>query len=151
MDCIRLAEISQDVFDALVGWKRGGASQHYIVSEAVILQAFNKARRYFSIDGDRQADDEISKIKSQVGDLYLQNKELTGTVKMLEQLSNIFEVKLDAYVERFHKLVEAVLENEDKYPELAKKAKDLEIPTPEERELIKDFARRTGMDKIDHA
>ena len=138
MDCLRLGEVSQDIFDAMVGWKRGGASQHYIVSETVIFQTFNKVKRFFSINGDRQASEEIAKVKGEVADLYLANQALTEKMKIIEEqlrttsmLANHFESRMDEYIDtndRLCELLDEIFERENIAPKYATEMKEILRP-----------------------
>jgi len=68
MNGLRLAEIEKDVFDAMVGWKREGASNHYKIADVVILQAYKKAQNYWSIDGEQLKGDK----QREINDAFMQ-------------------------------------------------------------------------------
>jgi site-specific recombinase XerD len=70
-----LAEIPEDVHDALLGWQRKGSSQHYPISEEVIRNAYDKIMPQVSIDGGQIEKEQLKEIEAQVGRVALDFQE----------------------------------------------------------------------------
>ena len=85
-----LADINTEIQDAMLGWKRGGASQHYKISEVVIRQAYEKAKRHWSIDGSRKSAEDIRRLESRVGELVLKYEKRISFLE--DQINTILKV-----------------------------------------------------------
>lgn len=84
-----LAEVNPEVHDAMMGWQRPGASQHYRISEAVILQAYDKAKAHWSVDHGRQQDEKIANIEALVGKMALKSAE--ENERLREEIGRMWE------------------------------------------------------------
>jgi site-specific recombinase XerD len=100
-----LAEVNPEVQDAMLGWQRSGASQHYRISEAVILQAYDKARAHWSVDSARETAERVAKIESQVGNIILKyeqeledlKKKYDAEAEQIRRQNAALEAKVEAH------------------------------------------------------
>ena len=90
-----LAEINDKVIDAMMGWKREGAKQHYKIAEVVIRQAYNKAKKHWSVNSEREQLEKVKRIESQVGKFMLdsQNQIKELQAKNEVQITEIEDLK----------------------------------------------------------
>ena len=88
-NALKMAEVENDMQNALMGWSRKGARNSYHLTEAVVLQAYNKAKPYISLNGGGRTEEEITRLKTTVGELAVQwgldKKELTDRLTQLEE------------------------------------------------------------------
>jgi len=105
-----LAEINEKVIDSMMGWKKQGAKESYQITEVVIQQAYDKAKEHWSVDGGRQASEDIAKLKGQLGELYHQNQTLTERItEMEENLKQELELGVTKALQKFIPQIEEAL------------------------------------------
>lgn len=99
-NALLLAELSDDIADAFMGWQRRGSSQHYQISEVVIRSAYEKIMPRVSIDGGRQASEEIAKLKADLIKFERENKLLWETLQGIQRKQEEYDrdqVKMMAF------------------------------------------------------
>ncbi|MCJ7634275.1 tyrosine-type recombinase/integrase [Candidatus Bathyarchaeota archaeon] len=102
-DALLRANLTQEIKDTLFGHKREGAKEKYAISQATIIDAYNKAFQYLTVNHGTQARKDIETMHSEVSKLSeiviaqaqkIANLEATFEPKNLKKL---FEQTLSDY------------------------------------------------------
>src|SRR3972149_1415009 len=67
-DALLRANLTQEIKDTLFGHMRSGAKERYAISQATIIDAFNKAFQYLSVNHGTQARKDIDVMRQQVAE-----------------------------------------------------------------------------------
>jgi len=119
-----LAEINEKVIDAMMGWKREGAKQHYKIAEAVIRQAYDKAKKHWSVNSEREQLEKVKRIESQVGKFVLDSQDQiqklqskieaqTAEIENLQRFKSYWEQQMKEMLQWRRMMREEI---ESKYP-----------------------------------
>jgi len=65
-DALLRANLTQEIKDTLFGHKRGGAKEKYAISQATIIDAYNKAFQYLTVNHGTQARKDIEVMRSEM-------------------------------------------------------------------------------------
>jgi hypothetical protein len=102
-DALLRANLTQEIKDTMFGHKRSGAKEKYAISQATIIDAYNKAFQYLSVNHGTQARKDIEVMRSEVTKLSQiiveQAKKITNLEATFEpeNLRKLFEQVLDDY------------------------------------------------------
>lgn len=103
-DALLRANLTQEIKDTLFGHKRGGAKEKYAISQATIIDAYNKAFQYLTVNHGTQARKDIEVMRSEVTKLSQiivkqQEENITqkAELKSLKELMNTQSEQLREY------------------------------------------------------
>lgn len=84
-DALLRANLTQEIKDTLFGHKREGAKEKYAISQATIIDAYNKAFQYLSVNHGTQARKDIETMRDQMREIRDNNdKTLQNMNKLIE-------------------------------------------------------------------
>jgi len=92
-DALLRANLTQEVKDTLFGHKRKGAKDRYAISQATVIDAYNKAFQYLSVNHGTQARKDIEVMRSEM----VKTSQLI--VKMSEEMLRLREENKEAKAE----------------------------------------------------
>ncbi|XES78480.1 MAG: tyrosine-type recombinase/integrase [Candidatus Bathyarchaeia archaeon] len=128
-DALLRANLTQEIKDTLFGHKREGAREKYAISQTTVIDAYNKAFQFMSVNHGTQARKDIEVMRDQMrairdnNDKTLHNlnriieqqqKQMEQQDKKIEELEDRFEAKL---AETMRKAIDAI----NKFQEEAKR------------------------------
>lgn len=90
-DSLLRANLTQEVKDTLFGHKREGAREKYAIGQATIIDAYNKAFQFMSVNHGTQARKDIETMRDQVREMRDSNDQ---TIKNLNKRIEYLERKL---------------------------------------------------------
>lgn len=91
-DALLRANLTQEVKNTLFGHTREGAKERYAISQATIIDAYNKAFQFLSVNHGTQARKDIEVMNDQVKELRDNNdKTLANMNRIIEQLQGQME------------------------------------------------------------
>ncbi len=90
-DALLRANLTQEIKDTLFGHKREGAREKYAVGQATIIDAYNKAFQFLSVNHGTQARKDIETMRDQVREMRDSND---ATIKNLNKRIEYLERKL---------------------------------------------------------
>jgi site-specific recombinase XerD len=94
-DALLRANLTQEIKDTLFGHKRSGAKEKYAISQATIIDAYNKAFQYLTVNHGTQARKDIEVMRSEMIKMsQLVVKMSEETVKLREE-NKALKQKLD--------------------------------------------------------
>jgi hypothetical protein len=67
-DALLRANLTQEIKDTLFGHKREGAKEKYAISQATIIDAYNKAFQFLAVNHGAQASKDIEVMRQQVAE-----------------------------------------------------------------------------------
>jgi len=88
-----LAKVNEKVIDSMMGWKKESAKQHYYISEEIILEAYNEAKGYWSVNGERQSNERVMKLEHNL------NKQKELNLGILELIKDLRDQNLNLSAE----------------------------------------------------
>jgi site-specific recombinase XerD len=93
-DALLRANLTQEIKDTLFGHKREGAKDKYAVSQATIIDAYNRAFQFLTVNHGTQARKDIEVIRDQMRDMRDNNdKTLTNLNRVIDQLQKQMEMQ----------------------------------------------------------
>jgi hypothetical protein len=106
-DALLRANLTQEIKDTLFGHKREGAKEKYAISQATIIDAYNKAFQYLTVNHGTQARKDIEVMRSEVikmsqiiVKLNEENQSLKQQLKGIEQTQVHIEKRLTTIEKR---------------------------------------------------
>jgi site-specific recombinase XerD len=93
-DALLRANLTQEVKDTLFGHKRKGAKDRYAISQATVIDAYNKAFQYLSVNHGTQARKDIEVIRQKTNNLTNVIAQQQKQIQELTQKLNTFTALL---------------------------------------------------------
>jgi len=98
-DALLRANLTQEIKDTLFGHKREGAREKYAISQATIIDAYNKAFQFLTVNHGTQARKDIEVMRDQMREMRDNNDKTLSNLnriiehqqKQIEELTNKFE------------------------------------------------------------
>jgi site-specific recombinase XerD len=98
-DALLRANLTQEIKDTMFGHKRSGAKEKYAVSQATIIDAYNRAFQYLSVNHGTQARKDFEELSKKIKQMEENHdKTLMNLNTLLEKQQNRME-KLEAKLE----------------------------------------------------
>jgi site-specific recombinase XerD/uncharacterized coiled-coil protein SlyX len=131
-DALLRANLTQEIKDTLFGHKREGAKEKYAISQATIIDAYNKAFQFLSVNHGTQARKDIEVMRQQVIEMRdNSDKTLANLNHIIEQQQKQMEqqqAQIEEVSARMNAIYEGTLkfekENAERFAKIAEAQKE---------------------------
>ena len=100
-DALLRANLTQEIKDTLFGHRRQGAKERYAVSQTTIIDAYNKAFQFLSVNHGTQARKDIEVMSQQVVEM---NENHDRTIQNLNELLEQQRIRMEQSQKRMEKM-----------------------------------------------
>jgi site-specific recombinase XerD len=107
-DALLRANLTQEVKDTLFGHKREGAREHYAISQATVLDAYDKAFQFLSVNHGTQARKDIETIRDQMREMRDNNDQTIQSLNRLIGSLTTENQQTKSEIERLRKQMDSI-------------------------------------------